>query len=393
MTDFDDDLINGAFGGFAAAAAPSVRSAGADAVRSTVTHRRKVRAGALGLLAAILVAAPVAAYATITGESNGPPVTPADSAGPSPTRDVTPSVTPSATTAGAPAGPDGRISIAQLNAGKVTLPAWGPRGTPSVGQVCATGRVQLVKEDSRDFTVFVRKVVHTNLDADSSLETAALVYCVTGEVNTGQVVVFDRDATGKIVTLGQVLKSTDTMNGIWDITVGPQGELNVDVSNIVACCATPKATVVHQIRTFAWTGTRIAQTGGPTYFLKDDKAVDLGATFKESTWGPTVQVSGPDGVKRPYRTLTVVLRVTNHSSSRSGQWVVTAIDATAGSGVDVPHPALDGNEAVDVTVTMLIASGTASNDGIEVRVEELGSTETVADPVITNNWPLVKFPA
>jgi hypothetical protein len=75
MTDrHDDEMLAGAFESFWGEVAPHVSAAGTGAAHATVRRWRWVRVTVALALAALAVAAPVTAYATISGDPHGPPV-------------------------------------------------------------------------------------------------------------------------------------------------------------------------------------------------------------------------------------------------------------------------------------------------------------------------------
>lgn len=103
MTEYDINELNTEFADFRTATAAHVHPAGIEAARSTVRRRRKVRTLALSALA-VLVVAPVAAYAALAPEGSSPPVAVASSsaatspslsasAPPSPSAAPSPSIT------------------------------------------------------------------------------------------------------------------------------------------------------------------------------------------------------------------------------------------------------------------------------------------------------------
>ncbi|GIH06287.1 hypothetical protein Rhe02_43540 [Rhizocola hellebori] len=89
MSDFDDDqLISGAFQQFNRAADPALRPAGPAVVRNIAARHRRNRLATLSALAALVIAAPVATYAALGQDNQGPPTpggTPSATAVPTPT--------------------------------------------------------------------------------------------------------------------------------------------------------------------------------------------------------------------------------------------------------------------------------------------------------------------
>jgi hypothetical protein len=62
--------------------------------------------------------------------------------------------------------------------------------------------------------VYAEKVVETNLDDDADLETAAWVKCELDKEYISQVVGYERDAAGGIVSLGAVVKEISMASDI-----------------------------------------------------------------------------------------------------------------------------------------------------------------------------------
>lgn len=108
MNHFDDDdqLIAGAFADFDDVAAPTMSAIGTAPLHTKAIRYRRTRATILGIAAALVVALPVATYAALGQENQGPPPGPAESRTPgietpapvtsSPTPSTTPSTAPSA---------------------------------------------------------------------------------------------------------------------------------------------------------------------------------------------------------------------------------------------------------------------------------------------------------
>jgi hypothetical protein len=103
MNEHDDDLlISGAFRDFQHAAEPSVRPAGSSAIRGLAVQRRRARITMLSVVGALIIAAPVATYAALDQDNQGPPVVPGESASPTPVESSVPLPTVSATPSAPP---------------------------------------------------------------------------------------------------------------------------------------------------------------------------------------------------------------------------------------------------------------------------------------------------
>jgi hypothetical protein len=84
-----------------------------------------------------------------------------------------------------------------------------------------------------------------------------------------QVLAFDQDASGRVVTLGQVVASAGSQGRegvdimtIWGIATGDNGRVRVDVGEYRPCCAAAQASQ-HQWRAYGWNGRTFTQTADP----------------------------------------------------------------------------------------------------------------------------------
>ncbi|NUO57762.1 MAG: hypothetical protein HOV78_13910 [Hamadaea sp.] len=397
MNEFDQDaLLTGAFSEFSAVSGPAVRPLGAQAVRGEVAHRRKVRAVALGVVAALVIALPVAGYAAFGRESQAPP-TPGTTISPTPSETVTESPSPSASPA-----PDGRITIAQLTAGKVDVPSWGTSGETPEGK-CNDGRTTIRKFTTRWETrvTYVIEVAYANLDDDPALETAAILTCRTGEMGPSMVVAYDRDAAGQIVSLGTVVRTSAKMQGIWHVKPADSGSgVSVDVSDIVACCDTSVDNEFHQWRTYAWNGTAFVQTAGRTDFSNKPLYTDLKLTL-----GKVTSAKNANGD----RDFSIEMTVSNIGKVTSAPMAVNVWsepgDLIARDWVGNPeechtgtvkcHPALKPGESFTMTVHVIMGKTlVVGPDAIHIRVDGAGRTGgTLADPNPRNNYAEVLMTA
>jgi hypothetical protein len=287
VIDFDDQLLAAAFADFRDEVAPHVKPAGTAAARETVHRRHRVRMIAATTLAALVVAAPVAAYAAIGGDAHGPPAVSGDSPSATST-DVTDPASPEPSapaTDTVPAAPDGRISTADLGKATLDIPAW----TKGFDASCPTGAVKFTGgKAGNGIEALQGDPVYVDVDHDGAQETVVLVSC-SPQGSDYQVVALDRDTTGKIVTLGEVVGSagntgkegSDIMT-IWAVQAGDNGQVRVDVGEYRPCCEAAQASQ-HQWRTYGWNGSRFIQTGGPTAFGANPNVTDLAITTDRLT--------------------------------------------------------------------------------------------------------------
>ncbi|MGK5742926.1 hypothetical protein [Micromonospora sp. URMC 103] len=263
---------------------------GPDAARRTLRRRRRATVAAGAALAVALVVAPIAATAALRGDAT-PPAPPATTptveptptpSSPSPSASTSPSATPSVPRT--PEAPDGRISERELLAARLDLPAW-QVGSPTE---CATEGVRLtLRPPLREAEVpHLIAIDQGDVDADGAAETVALLGCRLGETVGKQVVAFDRNDRGKIVTLGRVNRTAErgdrSFEDILAVDV-TQGAVRVQVGDIQPCCGVPEHWQRHQWRTYRWDGERFGQSGGPTSWGKDPRLTDL-----KLTRGPVV---------------------------------------------------------------------------------------------------------
>jgi hypothetical protein len=387
MSDFDDNLITGAFDDFSDAAAPHVKIAGTTAVRATVRHRRIVRATALSVLGALLIAVPTATYAVSSHGSKSPPTlaaaSPSVSVSTAPSPSVLPSAAPSESPSTSPSTPPppvskaGEITIAELTAVKVTIPAW----TNSYGE-CTSGKMTLVKPQPRSTInhnmtaapgLEIGKVVYTNLDGDSAPETAVLVGCQYGEAAADMVIAFDRNSSGKIVTLGKVAEGH-----IWSMTARSGGGVTLNVSDSQSCCSTPNAMEDHQTRSYAWTGAHFAQVAGPTSFIahKQKIVLKVSATVtwskpKNSVYTGVVTVT----IKNPGDITTAAILVEDSTQDKE--------QTPFGPETKLLHALAPGaSESASFTVHFLDNSNAFGQTGGYVDAYEMGSDTLGQLPVM-----------
>lgn len=277
MSDLDP-LLRERFAAYRSDVTASVVGPGPERARHTLRRRRRTTAVAVAVAGVILVVAPVVASAALRNDPH-PPV-PAESVEPTapPTTGPTPTVTgspsPPATATGTP---DARISRTQLLAARLDLPDW----PPNLPSTCTTSKVRLATSSNTAYVPLLTDVPvgHADLDGDGADETVAVIACRFGEALAKQVVAFDRDSSGRIVTLGRVVRTTDGVEDILGVTVSTAGSVQVRVADLQPCCDIPTYWRQEQLRTYRWEGGRFTQTDGPTTFGKDRRLTNLRLTM------------------------------------------------------------------------------------------------------------------
>ncbi len=341
MSEFDvEPTVREAFAGYRTALPglrPTLHPAGGVAeVRAIARHRRQVRTAVVATLAAIMVAGPVAGYAAMRDGHRAGPAHPAPSA--STSRSESPSASPTASRA---AAPDGRITVTELMRSALYVPAW------SKPSNCRSGRLDFAAMPTANAGdgqyLWIDKTVYTDLDGDGAQETVAIIWCSPGQALVGQAVAFDRDNTGKIVTLGQVVAPQPAQDHgirtLFDLRTGDAGTVDVQVADLVPCCGVSRNMAEQQWRTYGWDGSAFQQVDGPTAFTPRVPATKLSVTVSELRFGP---LSG--GVR--HGTVTVTVRNTGTAAAPGvvvGLLAYSPRVQIAGSSVCTPVPAEQNN--------------------------------------------------
>jgi hypothetical protein len=297
------EQIDDFFADFRAGLTPEITPPGPVAVRAAVRRRRQLAATALVATAAVLVAVPVTGYAAIDrgdGPDSGSTGTPApveSSATP------TPPPTPSPSTTTPSPAPDGRIGRVDLLKARVDLPEWGSN-VP-----CADRGADLTDAYKKDGDNVLKTVEYGDVDHDGAQETITMVTCVFAESGVTQVVVFDRNAARKIVTLGRVVVTdlaagTDTpekIGGIPGVEARTDGTIRVTVQDLGADYPWDEEWIQRQTRTYAWDAGRFRQVGGPVRFAPNPLFTDLVVSVPDVSL-----LMNKDG--NPYGTIVVTVR-------------------------------------------------------------------------------------
>jgi hypothetical protein len=301
----DDTFLNSHFAAYRNELIADVTPAGPHAVRTTVRRRRRVAVTAGTALAIALIAGPAAGYAALSrGPAPPAPGTtsePTISASPSPST-ATSSPSPSATT---PAAPDGHIARRELLNTRVTLPDWWGDAPCNVN---ARLNAQAPAEEGN----WLDSIGYVDVDRDGAEETVALVGCkFNSKVIQKQVVVFDRNGGGGIVTMGQVLTSRP-LGWIFQVDAQADGSIRIEVGDREPINEQVAAVVVKQWRTYGWNGDTFEQTGGPTSFPVQPTLADLrveatDVVFANGHGRVTVKVTNAGPAKADYVFVTINL--------------------------------------------------------------------------------------
>ncbi|WP_329110279.1 hypothetical protein OG792_15285 [Micromonospora sp. NBC_01699] len=305
---YDDVALDAEFAAFRTGLLGRVVPPGPDVVRRTVRHRRRVATTTGVALALVLVIGPVAAVASLNNPPNPSP-SPGTTAGPSPSETVGP--TPGESTAPTtPTVPDGRISRAELLGARLDLPAW------RAGPGCPDRGARLTGEPGGDRDNVLVATAYGDIDDDGATETVALVRCLVNQGGPAQVVAFDRDESGRIVTVGQVVR-TDPSTPQWllDVEVRADGVVRVEVADLAPGGGWDLDWSQRQWRGFSWNGERFTQSEGER-------------TFPDNQYRLNLTVTATD----------LVYRAPDDDGTRTGEITVTMTNV---GPVTAPRPRLD----------------------------------------------------
>ncbi|MEU8088549.1 hypothetical protein AB0B57_33650 [Micromonospora sp. NPDC049101] len=276
---------------------------GPAAVRRTVRGRGRRRWVATTGTALALFGGSALGYAAMNGPDHRPgPVepTPTNSPAPTPSGPQSPTLSPSAPSGSpTPGVPDGRFSRSQLLGASVTLPAW------RAGRGCPTSGVRISGEN-REGVNWLVALDHGDVDGDGAVETVALVQCALGTGGPMQVVAFDRDEAGKVVTLGRVVATTiDKPQWLFALDVVDDGTVRVQVGDIAPGGGWNAKWSQRQWRGYRWKDGAFTQVSGPTSFGPNPNLADVSVTT-----GDLVLRVADDGS----RTGTATVRIRNRGT-------------------------------------------------------------------------------
>jgi hypothetical protein len=401
MVDYDRFAdISGMFDDLNDTVSEYIRQPGVAAARDTIHRRRRNRIVLLAVVVMMLIAGPAVAFASsgdlgdtgadgadgartrigaaamMSREQSRPDVgaSPGGAASSDPRPD--PDTRSSRSRASASAQPsrtrpvpDGRISPADLETGTIQIPAW-PVG---LSEGCASGAMTLAGGSASGGypLALVGAPVYVDVDGDGSQETAVVIEC-RPQGSDYKVMVFDRDATGGIVTVGQVVGtvgSTGTRGvdilKIWQIAAAGNDQIRVDVGDYRPCCSMPKDVPQHQWRTYGFNGKGFVQTGGPTAFGPNPKVDDI-------------RVSAPDPVL---------------AKQADGTWKGTWTVSVTNRGLSTIPVTVTLTPDAALTVTSTGCLGDPDPTGSDNRICLIGDVTAGSSVAVTYNLTSAPVPA
>jgi hypothetical protein len=317
-------------------------------------------AAAAGLLV------PLLAYA-VFGAGGEPAATPSQSAPPAST----------------PVAPDGRVSLAELRDATLFIPAWpsdarfiGPSGwveftDGASGTLPGTG-IRLYLPHSQ--------VGYGDVDRDGARETVVTV-ASGNEGRSWQVLALDRNASGKIVTIGRVVATTGQIQVIKDdVGVKSDGSIQVKVGDFQVSAGEEPTVTQWQTRAYALDGDRFTQVGGQTSFPANPRVTELAVTAGAVVLGPPVRgtrhgmlrvivaVTGPVAPDR----LVLMMSLPADLGREGPAWADAEVEQVDAGTVRVylrdvrPAPGPDGSRAY--VFGLARADGAGDGDALQVFV-------------------------
>lgn len=267
------------------------------------------RAPLIAALVTLVLTLPLAVYLIMRGGPGGDNgAAPGLSPSSSPPASTAPSPGTSATTSPKPTAPDGHIALSTLRNATLRIPPW-----PADNVQGPSGRLRFrdgvvpideprnpsAHRPPTGSQVAILSVTYGDVDRDGAEETIAEIGCMIEE-GSKQLIAFDRDRAGRIVTMGVVVATTGAIREITDARVTEAGTVTARVGDYQVCCDdhTPQT---WQSRGYRWRHGRFAQVSGPTRMAASPYVTETALTAGELVLGPAV-----DGYR--YGTLAVTLR-------------------------------------------------------------------------------------
>lgn len=258
-------------------------------------HRRQRWIGWAAASTALVLAISLSLYFTLRGNT-APPSAANPATSPTPTASapaasapavILPTTSPTTSTSSTPANPapDGRIPADVLNNATLLIPPWPVAGTPS-GPITFTNGVFKDPGGNGTKDIHIGRIVYGDVDRDGATETVALISPVYAGGNQ-QLLAFDRDRAGHIVTLGTVLSTNGPLRIIDPQTyrIESNGVITARVGDYARCCGdqTPQ---LWQWRSYGWNGHGFRQVAGPTAFPVNPAVTETAVTTGDLVLGP-----------------------------------------------------------------------------------------------------------
>jgi hypothetical protein len=361
-------------------------------------HRRRRWIWVVVAAAVLALVVPLLTYAIVRSGSDGEPAATPGPTAPAPTEPApSPSAVPTAV-------PDGRISLTVLRDATLYLPGWPSDAVvagPS-GWVTFTDGMSRVRSDTDVPVSLAGGPAYGDVDRDGAQETVIAVLAGY-EGGSWQVLALDRDAGGRIVTLGRVVATTGQIKMIGgDLTVTAGGTIRVEVADYMVCCGEDPTVPQWQTRAYAWQSRRFVQVAGPTRFPYNPRVTDVSVAARDVVLGPpaggirhgALRVTVTTLEPVPPHHLNLVIHMPANLIREGDGWVVERVEPQ-GNGIvwvylTVPAPAVGYSR----TYTLDVGRAVGSDGGDRLSVEVAGQTSEnlgFGDLNGTNNAAVVRI--
>lgn len=268
-------------------------------------RRRRTWLLVLAAAAAVVILVPLLVYAFAGRDSGNAPRTGTPTQ-PAPATSAPaggPGATETAPTPEQVLPPNGRIPLSVLRNATLEIPAW-PSDARFIGP---SGRVKFTDGQSAPaagtgYRLRLSYPSYGDVDRDGAQETVVNVSC-GAEPGSWQVLAFDRDRAGRIVTLGRVVATTGEIKVISDsFAVTAAGTVRVRVGDYLVTGGEDQTITQWQTRGYSWRAGEFAQTAGPTAFGTNPRLTELAVTADDLVLGAPV-----DGVRHGTLLVTVTV--------------------------------------------------------------------------------------
>jgi hypothetical protein len=314
--------------------------------------------------AVLIVLVPLLVYAMVEGGQETAPTPNPPASERAPTGPPTPAV------------PDGRIPIDELWNATLDIPAW-PIDALAIGPsgpVRFTSGTSAPLPNSGNRLSLPEDVAYGDVDGDGAQETVVNVHSYRDEGGSWQVVAFDRDRDGAIITLGQVTATTGPVEMIRDHVRVVDGSVQVEVGDYLPRRGDDPAITQWQTRFYGWRSGRFGQVAGPTEFPANPRLTDLALSVEDlvlaapvdgvrhGTLRVRVTVDRPSVPHRVRLHFGLPTALEREGSAWAGSQVVGSTEDTVSVRVEVAPPASIGASRTYTFGVTLAAGATLGED-------------------------------
>jgi hypothetical protein len=190
--------------------------------------------------------------------------------------------------------PDGHIPLAALGEATLDIPRW-----PADGLHCPSGRVRFRAGEATvtpstapdgqppaGQSLTILSAAYGDIDHDGEDETVAVLGCMI-EGGTKQIVAYDRDPDGSVISHGRVTATTGDVRDIRDtsLRISTAGVVTARLADYQRCCADTTAQK-WQTRGYALRNGRFIQVSGPSRMPLNPEVTSTRLSTADLALGP-----------------------------------------------------------------------------------------------------------